>query len=238
MGYNGSNNREGANVTVRVQDVLKANLTLVGVGLLGSDEERERFGRGVGTDVSGAIAGFALPPIPGLTARSQDLELGQRLRLDRDRIELEIVGDRTIIGIEYPSKDRLARLAQIATLAIKSSDISDHDLRGVGFNLEAVYELTSGSTAYEFLAGRVFAPNLFQAAGYQIRGGAAKLLLTRGDEVWNVTLEPRFNNPEESRLFASFNLHQNTNRMPKTDSIKPTLESVWDQAHLITRHFD
>lgn len=238
MGYNGSNKGEGANVTVRVQDVLQASLALVGVELLGSDEERERFVQGAGTDVAGAIAGIGLPLIPGLTTRSRDLELGQSLRLDRDRIELEIVDDRTVIGIKYPSKDKLARLAEIATLAIKSSDISDHDLKGVGFNLEAVYELTSGSTAYEFLAERVFAPGLFQASGYSLRGGSARLHFTRGSEIWNITLEPRFNNPEESRLFASFNLHQNTNRMPKTDSIKPTLESVWDQAHLITRHFD
>ena len=238
MGYNDSNNGKGANVTVRVQDVLKANLALVGVGLLSSDEERERFGKGVGTDVAGAIAGIGLPPIPGLTTRGQDLELGQRLRLDRDRIELEIVGDRTIIGIEYPSKDTLDRLAQVAILAIRSSNISDHDLKGVGFNLEAVYELTSGLSAYEFLAERVFAPNLFQAAGYSLRGGSARLHFTRGEEIWNITLEPRFNSPEETRLFASFNLHQNTNRLPKPDSIKPTLESVWDQAHLITSHFD
>ena len=225
-------------MTVIVQDVLQANLALVGVELLSSDEERERFVQGAGTDVSGAIAGVGLPPIPGLTARSRDLELGQRLRLARDRIELEVVDDRAVIGIEYPSKDKLGRLAEIATLAIKSSDISDHDLKGVGFNMEAVYELTSGLTAYEFLAGRVFAPNLLQAAGYSLRGGSARLHFTRGEEVWNITLEPRFNNPEENRLFASFNLHQNTNRMPKPDSIKPTLESVWDQAHLITSHFD
>ncbi len=223
---------------VRVQDVLQANLALVGVELLSSDEERDRFVQGTGMDVSVGIAGIGLPPIPGFTARNLDLELGQRLRLDRDRIELGIVDDRTVIGIEYPSKDKLARLAEIATLAIKSSDISDHDLKGVGFNLEAVYELTSGLTAYEFLAGQVFAPNLFQTAGYRLRGGSAKLRFTRGEEIWNIALEPRFNNPEETRLFASFNLHQDTNQIPNTDAIKPTLESVWDQAHLITSHFD
>ena len=224
-------------MTMRVQDVLKANLTLVGVGLLSSQEERERFGKGAGTDVSGTVAGITLPAIPGLPVLGQDLELGQRLRLDRDRIELEIVGDRTVIGIEYPSKDTLGRLAEIAVLAIRSSNIADHNLSAVGFNLEMVYTQDSGLSAYEFLTKRVFAPNLFQAVGYQIRGGAAKLLLTRGEEIWNITLEPRFNNPEENRLFASFNLHQNTSRMPKPDTIKPTLESVWDQAHLIMSQF-
>ena len=225
-------------MTLRVQDVLKANLTLLGVGLLSSNEERERFGRGAGTDITGAVAGIALPPIPGLPALSQELELGQRIRLDRDRIELETVADRTVISIEYPSKDGLDRLSEIAILAISSSDISAQELRAVGFNMEAVYEQTSGATAYEFLAERVFAPKLLQAAGYQIRGGSARLLFTRGDEIWNITIEPRFNRPEETRLFASFNLHQNTNRMPKPDSIKPTLESVWDQAHRIASHFD
>jgi len=223
-------------VAVIVQDVLKTNLVMAGVRLLSSQEEQRQFDRQVGTEVLKASASIPLD-IPLLTG-PQELELAQKLRLDRDRIELEIVGNQTLISMEYPSKDTLDRLAEVAVLAIRSSNIADHNLSAVGFNLEVVYNQDSEPSAYEFLTKRLFAPNLFQAAGYQIRGGAAKLLLTRGEEVWNVTLEPRFNNPEESRLFASFNLHQNTNRMPKPDSIKPTLESVWEQAHLVTRHFE
>lgn len=223
-------------MAIIVQDVLKANLVLAGVRLLGSPKEQSRFDKQAGTEVLKASASIPLD-LPLLTG-PQELELAQKFRLDRDRIELEVVGNQTLIGMEYPSKDTLDRLAEIAVLAIRSSSIADHNLSAVGFNLEIVYTQDSGLSAYEFLTKRVFAPNLFQAAGYQIRGGAAKLLLTRGEEIWNITLEPRFNNPEENRLFASFNLHQNTSRLPKPDTIKRTLEIVWDQAHLILSQFD
>lgn len=223
-------------MAIIVQDVLKANLVLAGVRLLSSPKEQRSFDQQAGTEVLKASASIPID-IPLLTG-PQELELAQKLRLDRDRIEIEVVGNQTFIGMEYPSNETLGRLAEVAVLAIRSSSIADHNLSAVGFNLEMVCTQDSGLSAYEFLTNRVFAPNLFQAAGYQIRGGAAKLLLTRGEEIWNITLEPRFNNPEENRLFASFNLHQNTNRMPKPDTIKPTLESVWDQAHLIMSQFD
>lgn len=224
---------------MNIGDVLKTNLVLIGVRLLNTPDARAKFDDGVGTDVSETGVGITLNiSVAPLPVGPTQLELGQTLTLNRDRITLELTPDRTTINRDYPSKDDLARLAEVAALAIKSSDTHNLGLRAVGFNIDVVYEQTTGLTALSFLVGRVFVPKLFQSAGYQLQGGAARLHLLRGEQVWNINIEPRFNNPESTKVYASFNLHRDTKSLPQPDHIKASLEEVWDQAYSIVKSLD
>ncbi len=220
-------------MAVRVRDVLKTSVVLVGARLLDTPDARAKFDAEVGAEVS--ESGIGIPGIPiDILSGPSGVGLAQKLALERDRITLELTPDRTVINRDYPSNGDLAQLAEIIALAIKSSnDAYSIDLRAIGFNAEVVYEQTSGSTAFRFLAERVFAPSLFQNAGYELRGGAARLRLTKDTNIWNISIEPRFNNPESDNIFASFNLHINTTQLPDMEQIKASLEEVWSQAHSI-----
>ncbi len=211
---------------------MKTNVVLVGARLLDTPDARAKFDAKVGAEVS--ESGIGIPGIPiDILSGPSGVGLAQKLALERDRITLELTPDRTVINRDYPSKGDLAQLAEIVALAIKSSNAYSVDLCAIGFNAEVVYEQSSGSTAFRFLAERVFAPSLFQNAGYELRGGAAKLHLTKGTNTWNISIEPRFNKPESTNIFASFNLHINTTQLPDIEQTKASLEEVWVQAYSI-----
>ena len=221
-------------MTAQLEDVLKINLVLVGVRLLATQDEVTAFGGNVGTEVSESSSSMALnlpPTTPHL--EMPQIDFVQKLALDKDRITLELTNDRSTISMDYPSKDSLARLCEVSKLAIDKTDLHTQQLRAYGFNIEAVYNLTNGQTAAEFIAKRILAPNLFHDTGYDVRGGAIKLQTLRGEQRWNVRIEPRLGDVTTSRIFVSLNLHRDESKLPSLDLIRSSFKEVWDQAHTI-----
>ena len=90
-------------MAVEIQDVVKANLVLVGLRLLNSPEQIERFGKAIRSDVQIAGAGLVANIASGLT------EPGLTLGLNRDRITLDLSQSRSTVNREYPSRGDLSR---------------------------------------------------------------------------------------------------------------------------------
>ena len=72
-------------MTLAVEDVLQTNLTLIGVSLVNTPEEREAFREGVNTEVVTAEAGLGGEVIE------------RTHNLNRDRITVVNTPDRTVI---------------------------------------------------------------------------------------------------------------------------------------------
>ena len=216
---------------VEIQDVLKANLVLLGVDLLNSQEAVQTFANAVGAEISiGAnmLPGFPFPfpDIPGPGA-------GGTITIDRDRIVIETSPTRTIIGRDYPSYDDLNRLSEVAGYAIEQTEgAGAQPLRAIGYNIELVYDQTSTTTAIKYLAERLFTADMPSNEGWQLAGGTGRLTFddTLGRR-WNVSLEPRHKDQETTRIFMSVNAHQNNPRLPSKDEIKRYFQEAWQQAH-------
>jgi hypothetical protein len=228
-------------MSLKIEDVLKVNFTQVGVQLLSGPQERAAFNSHVGAEVSEAVGEgitFGVSP-SGFTSPLPMVAQPHVLMLQKERTTLELIPDRSTITRDYPENiGAIDRLSDVAGYAIEMSDIESQEQRAFGFNIEAVYELTSGEKAFQFISSRVFAPHLLRDAGYTLVGGSPRLRFLRGEQIWNITLEPRFGDPDSNRVFIRLNLHKDGSEIPSKDLIKESLREVWGQSHAIANSFN
>lgn len=218
-------------MAVEVQDVLKANFVLVGVGLVTKPEELDAFRDAVDTEVEigpNLFLGGSLPSI----------EAGGTVTLNRDRIVLNLSSSGSTIAREYPSRDDLARLAEVAGYAIAETDLGDRLPRAFGYNIELVYDQDSGLSAVQYLGDRLFAAEISGHEGWQLIGGAGRLIFDEGGKPRNITIEPRFDDRAPTKIFMSLNVHENEQRLPNEDEIRNSLEETWRQAHEFVERLD
>jgi hypothetical protein len=211
-------------MNVVFRDVLKADLVLVGFGLLTQANELETFRAAVNTDV--VVSGQSMT----VDAQTNVAETGRIFNLNRDRIVLDLSRIRSTIRRDYPEEIDLVRLAQVAALAVEASTQTGQTLRAYGYNLDLVYEQTTDSTAQEYLAKRLFSTDLPFREQWQLVGGACRVVFREGENQWQFSVEPRFNDPNIRQVFLSLNLHKEKQTIPSEDEIKNSLQEAWAKA--------
>ena len=210
---------------IEFEDVLKADLVLIGFGLLSTPGEFEEFRSAVGTDAT--VAGHGMT----IDAQTNVAEQGRAISLNRDRIILEIFPSRSTIRREYPTNaGDLLRLAEVAWQAISNTRNREIGLRAYGYNLDLVYSQDSEPLAQEYLASRLFSNDLPLREEWQLMGGAGRIIYREGENQWQFTLEPRFNDAATSRIFLTVNLHKDKQEIPSESEMNESLEEVWQQA--------
>ena len=225
-----------------VDEVLKANLVLLGLRLVHTASQKSAFDSKVNVDT---IESSPIPlpiPIPNIQTGVGQIDLApKKLTLGRDRIALDLMPDRTTVSIDYPTDaNDLEKLAKVARTAIEVSDVGNQQLRAFGFNVEVVYKLTDGEQASEFISRNIYAPGLFQDAGFSIIGGSSQLVLVKDGQLWNVTVEPRFGKPDSNKIFTAINLHYDYEKggtPPSLAVMTESLVAVWKQAHSLEKGF-
>lgn len=220
-------------MTAKVQDVLKANLVLVGVGLINNREELEEFDRAVNSEIRIDGGGMMV------NAQAMMTEPVRAITIPKDRISLELSPTRSVISRDYPLRDDLNRLAMVAGRAINSTDLNASKPRAFGFNIELVYDQDSEAPAFGYLAERIFAHDFPINKEWKLIGGAGRLLFNnREGNVWTVNVEPRFNDQSTTKVFLTLNLHVDQQRLPNEDEISRFFLEVWDQAYSLAEMID
>ncbi len=215
-----------------ILDVVKIDVVLVGYRLLRTLEEVNDFRLAIETDVQIAGAGLVTNAPLGVT------EPTYTLVLNRDRIALEISSLRSTISRDYPSREDIARLADVAGQAISSTSDSDYTPRAFGFNIELVFDQDDGISAFRYIGDRLFNIDIWND-GWQISGGSGRMIFVDSNEKrWTVAIEPRFNDENSSRVFLSLNLHQDKQCVPAQEEMEDSLREIWDQAHKFVRWLD
>ncbi len=218
-------------MSIKLGDVLRVNLALAGVRLLSTPTERDSFRRSVDTEV--------LESGPDIASNLTSDSPPQTLAIERDRITFTLTNDMSFIARDYPSSNDLERLGDVAQLAIDTTDLQAQQPRAFGFNSEAVYDLSTGQTASNFIATHVFSSNLFQEMGYKIVGSGAITLHARRDgHLWTIYIAPRFDDTTTNKLFVALHLYNIDNKLPSRHVIKHSLQDVWSNAHTIMDSFD
>ena len=218
---------------VVVKDVLKANLVLVGVGLLGTATEFNRFS----SEVDGEV--IASGQSMSMDAQTNLAEPGRLFSLDRDRITLDLSRSRSTIARDYPREDDLGRLVEVAWCAINCSEGAGGRIRATGYNLELVFDQTSGEQASRYLARRLFGDGLRDAGlAWELVGGAGRMSYWDGQHQWNIGVEPRFNDPTTTRVFLTVNMHRDGFSPSSSEEIKASLGKIWRQGDNFIRLLD
>ena len=208
-----------------VYDIVKANLVLLGVGLLNTPEEAERFENDLDADLQvelGIIGmGGGMP------------EPSRKIILNRERIILTVSPSRTSIDKEYPSRESpladFDELAKVAHCAISNTASEGRDsLAAFGYNVEMVFDQDSGQPALQYLGNRLFGNRSFGKEGQKLVGGTGQLILSdEGGQRWTITVRPRSGDEKEPRITVGLNLHFSEQRPPDAEEIKTSLKEVW-----------
>lgn len=218
-------------MATEVQDVLKVSIVLVGIGILNNPDEINAFSGEVGADPEVLVPGLVIGP-PGSPS-----DHGIRLGLNRDRITLDLSPIRTAVERQYPSQTDLKRLSNVVTCAIRCTDLQGRSPSAFGFNIELVYDQLSGKSSLQYLGERLFAESLSGEAGWNLVGGAGRLVFDSPEGRWSIQLEPR-GQAETTRVFLNLNLHKAEERMPRDAEILNSFESIWTQSHNFVNRLD
>ena len=215
-------------MTVTVQDMLKSDLVLVGVELLKSPTEANRFRELVKADVRMGT-GLATNEASGETHPMRSFNL------NRDRIILNSLPDRSSLVKEYPSLDtpqgEWDRMAEVATYAIESTGEENRIPRAYGYNCEWVFEIDDQETAAGFLGSCPLNQDTPVKEGWGLIGGGATLMFNDGSRRWTFQAQPRPNgDPESKRIFLGLNLHIDEPRTPSQDEIRLSLAEIYEAA--------
>lgn len=199
-------------------EIIKANVVLIGVNLLPSQDELAALQKAIQSDITlvGTLALQTLP-VPGAAQ-------GRILAIPRDRIEIEVSRVRSVISRDYPagSKD-LARIAEVYELA---DGPNSDGVKAYGVNFEFTVQQTSSMPTGQYLGVTLLnTAAIERAAKMRLIGGAAKLILQGPDDQrWTFTLEPRFNDPDTDRVFLSLNVHVDRESPPTVEQLRHLLD--------------
>lgn len=210
-------------MAVNLEDVLSANLVLLGVELLNEPRAVERFRSELAPDLRLEV-GMVVDSTTGIPAPSRGLTLG------RDRIRLTLHTSRSTIAREYPDDLGLTRLAQTAARAIELTGLEGRVPQAFGYNIELVFDQDSGQPALQYIGSRLFAALPIDEPGRDFIGGTGQLIYADADGQRTITVQPRFNDPTTSMVFLSLNLHKQERRFPGEGEIQATLREIQQEA--------
>ena len=219
-------------MAVRVDDVLSVNVVLAGIELLKTAPEVDACSGAIGSELieDGAfIDAFAqMPPVRGRVLRSP-----------RERLLLEVSELRSRVTKEYPAAiDDVALVARVAAQAIANTTVQHPVVSAHGFNFTMVYSPESGEDALRYLGRRIFAPPAFVPEGWSSLGGHGKLKFQDEGREWTISLEPRLQASNTSKVFLGINVHVPEAGVPPEDRMETQLRALWEQAHTLIEAID
>lgn len=219
-------------MTIRILEVLKANIVLVNINLLNEPDQQGKFR--IATDEY--VEMIAAPPIP---VRDLGTEIPTVFTMPKQRIEITCASSRSSIERQYPSKvEDLDHLAEIAGLAIKLTELRNQSPTAYGFNIDLVYRPQIGQFSGEYLADRLFLRQRFDTEHWTLRGGSGVLHFEGDDAQWNIKVEPRANDPSGRKVYLSLNLHKEKQQTPSQKEIRDSLHDTWNRSRAFAKQLD
>ena len=216
-------------VSVEVDHTLGTSMVLTGINLVPSALDKQNFATASNVEVRHNPAVEIGQVIPSLTPNWSPNS--ERLDLDRERISLELQGDRSVVKQDFPTGESLDRLSEIAWLALVHTPDRPTTLT-LGYNIEMLLRATPPQSAIEVIGDAIFAPGMAPVDGAKVIGGTARIMFEFSGSVWLVTLEPRLNDNASGVIYMSLNDHHESVEAPKSqEEILHRFLLTWATAH-------
>lgn len=207
-------------MSVDITDWLSASFVLVGPGLLSSENEIRSFSSKVSSEI--AVESPFGPEAGPL----------RRIVLNRDRISIDLLSQRSEIKQEYPPDDP-TKLVEVTVAALQDS-ANKEGITAHGYSVEFVYNQNSYPTAYQYIAKKLVS---LSEPGRNVLGASVQLRLEDNDEgVWNIDIQPRFRRDDTSKVYCSVNLHVAI--PPDVDSVHTCFANTRDKAIAFIKELD
>ena len=219
-------------MNTEVEDILNASIVFTEIALLYTSQEIDNFRNLVGSEIQRNEGLQITGPPPGLTG---GLETAKSVLLPKERILIHSSPQKTICRIDYPDKNSLARLVEVATFAIESRINQSLLPTSFGYNVELVYDQISDLSASQYIARRILS---LAPPKWNVMGGVAAFSIEESPQVWNIKIEPRMNEPKTSKVFLSVNCHFNESRFPDREETQKYLLHAWEQAYCLIKRID
>ena len=214
-------------MAIPVDDLVSANLVIIGIDLLMTPEQLMEFREKVGSPLTieaGAVANFPT----GLT------EPSRRLQLARDRVILELTGLRSTIAKEFPNTEDPApdfeRLAEVTDHAISLSGVPSDAQFAYGYNMEMAFAMDAGQSPRNFLGERLFGNDFRHDENWELVGGTSQLIFTHGPRQWTFSLRSAGENGPAPRVILGSNLHYEEGEVPSGQAVMEALDEVWRES--------
>ena len=218
-------------MVAKLQRVLSTNIVIVGIDLLNQPTEAERFKTQVDPDLRidiGAVANIT----------SGESEPSRRITSDIDRIILELLPNRVTITRQHPTHGDLPRFAEVISRAIECTELSDPTPTVFGYNIEAGFEQDSDQPALNYLGNILFSEPPQANPNWRFAGATARTVFFADSGTWTISVEPRFNDPAEHRIFLSTNLHKGQQQLPTEREALLSLNEIWEETLAFMRNLD
>ncbi len=148
------------------------------------------------------------------------------ITISKYRISINMLQGNSAVQQDYPNKESLATLAEIAKLVLEAADTNDVIAHGYNIHLVCCQDATRLASAY--LAERLFS-DFTSDSGWKIQGGQAGFRCADADgHTWNVTLEPRLREATARNVFLALNRHEAG--LPDPEEIGERLVETLDEA--------
>ena len=223
-------------MTIEVEDVLRINVVLAGISLLGEQSQRDKFAGLVGVEVGVQELPENLAPpwaIPDAPLGSSMPEI--RLNLPKERITLQAKTSATTIERQYPSVGDLERLAEVTSIAIDSTGATTSTLLAFGFNIDWICRQDQEQASAKYIAERLFSEKWRTIVGWSLVGERSFLTFADGDTTRTFRVEPRANDLPGRRIYLNLNLHRDRQEIPERGEIWQSLQEIWDNAQMLTQ---
>ena len=191
-------------MAANLREIINFSLVIINLELLTSDDALRGFQNAVDADIrhGGGVS------IDAATGQTQQARI---LNLDRDRIVLQLSPTRSSITREFPAVNNLEAEARRFAQVVDNALTAGHSLNGArhdfGYNAEIVFDQDYSPTAFEFLGERLLRGERVAPPNGRFVGGACRMIFVDELGQWTYNLEPRFNDPQTSRVFINVNLH-------------------------------
>lgn len=217
-------------MTVEPQYVIRADLVLVGVNLLSTDQEIRSFREKV-------VGDFQQQPGVDINVPLGTAGPSRTLVFPQERIILNSSQARSTVRRDYPSIDslqpELERLSVVVADAIDcSSAESKSRLRSYGYNMLVVFNQTAHTRAIEYLGERLFSSRARQFGSKTQVGGSGVLVFSDRGTQWTFRIEPwPTDEPATNRVSVTVNRHTEVAmRLPSHADVIQAFMDSWTES--------
>ena len=154
----------------------------------------------------------------------------EAFEIRRDRITIDLWNKSATFRQEYPR-----HFEDLVDVVWHAVEVSEYSAVIVGVSFQTILHLADSEPIAYTLIGQRMIQSSYVRPEWQVLGGSCKVSYRAEDEqLWTVTIEPRFEDLQERRIFLAVNAVSPAEKRRRQE-VTEAVEAVWKQVAVIVR---